>query len=283
MLNNDGIHEFQTAFIVEDVGELNSYIIEFINQIKATKPPYAQRIPTLPDHVRIDDIREKLTTIESVPIGIIKENLDVLTIDYHANVGNIVSSNKIANTINYVKSLISVFKELKIGTILIDGVKALETEKANTSNYFNDNFEEVIKKLDEYVEQRISTNNETPVAIMIYGLDKFVKKLDNNKSLEEFFDKCKKHEKIPIIIVEEAGKIKEYQFDSWYKSIFNVTNGLWIGSGASDQSLFKISSYNKEYSLEYNNDIGFYIEDGFAKIVKLIDFVSEDGSDINEE
>ena len=118
---------------------------------------------------------------------------------------------------------------------------------------------------------------------MIYGLDKFVKKLDNNKSLEEFFDKCKKHEKIPIIIVEEAGKIKEYQFDSWYKSIFNVTNGLWIGSGASDQSLFKISSYNKEYSLEYNNDIGFYIEDGFAKIVKLIDFVSEDGSDINEE
>ncbi len=280
MINNDGIHEFQTVSLVEDIAGLNKYVMDFIEQVKTKNPNHAQRIPTLPDNVRLEDVQDYMTGLNSVPIGITKNTLDIKTVDFTQSIGNLILSNKLSNTKKYIKSFISLLKTKGISTILIDGVNDLSDEKNNVANYFNSSFDNVITKLTDFVNNCMEQKNENHNAVIcIYGIDKMLNKLTDIKLLEELFKKIKLYENIPVIIAEDITKLKQYNFDNWYKELLNSPEGLWIGPGAGDQTLLKISGYNKEHSVDYPNNMGFYIADGTATLCKFIDFVTKDGED----
>ena len=282
MINNDGIHEFQTVSLVNDISELSKFIIDFTTTIKNSNQPQAKKIPTLPENVRLEDVEESITGIESVPIGIQKNSLEVETINLKENIGSLVLSNKLSNIQKYTRSFIALLKSKKVSTILIDGTEDLKEEKTNVANYFNTSFDEVINKVKEYVETSDKTENTTNnVVIYIYGIDKIISKISDIKILEELLKAIKKNDNIPIIIAEDVNKMKQFMFDNWYKEVFSNPVGVWIGSGASDQTILKISGYNKEHSVDYPNNMGFYIADGSAKLCKFIDFITEDG-DSNE-
>ena len=280
MLNNGNIHEYQTASIVEDNATLSNYLIELSKKLKEQNTIRVQKIPTLPNHVRLEDVIDEFETLKTVPIGIEKNSLDIKTMDMVSNIGNLILSNKIINTVPFVKSLISLYKNKGIGTLFIDGNNELSEEKNNVSNYFNANFDEVITKIDEYIDNQVTQNIETiNVVLIIYGIDKLKNKITEIKKLEDLFQKIKKTEKIAVLIIEEASKLKNDMFDNWYKALINSPEALWIGSGVSDQTILKVSGYTKEYGLEYPNDMGFYIIDGIAKLCKILDFFTQDEED----
>ena len=212
-------------------------------------------------------------------IGIKKKNLETVKVDLLANVGNLVLSNKLNNTKKFVRSIVNLFKYMKVGTILIDTMNELSMEKPNVSNYFNENFDDVITKINDFVDKVIDQPTQNNIVICIYGIDKLRTKLSDTKQLEDLFDKLKKYEKIPIIVFEENNKIKNYAFDTWYKNLFTNPEGLWIGTGAGDQSVLKISGYNKEANQEIGNDMGFYIAEGIATLSKCLDFITQDGEE----
>ena len=279
MINNDGIHEFQTGSLTEDVADLSKFVIDFVKVQKDKNQTKAPKIPTLPEHVRLEDIMDEITDLKAVPIGIKKKNLETVKVDLLANVGNLVLSNKLSNTKKFVRSIVNLFKYMKVGTILIDTMNELSMEKPNVSNYFNENFDDVITKINDFVDKVIAQPTQNNIVICIYGIDKLRTKLSDTKQLEDLFDKLKKHERIPIIVFEENNKIKNYAFDTWYKNLFTNPEGLWIGTGAGDQSVLKISGYNKEASQEIGNDMGFYIAEGIATLSKCLDFITQDGEE----
>ena len=280
MINNGEIHEFQTVSLVEDVVNLNKFVIDFVTNEKTKNQHHAQRIPILPENVRLEDVEEHMNGLKSVPIGIIKSNLDVLSIDMKQTIGHLVISNKLANTKKYVRSLISLLKSKGISTILIDSINELSEEKENVIKYFNTSFDKVITTLIEFIDNCINQKqNSNNVVICIYGVDKLINKITDVKKLEELIKLIKKYENIPLIMVEDGSKLKQYAFDNWYKELFSSPEGIWLGTGAGDQTLLKISGYNKEHSAEYPNNMGFYIADGTAKLCKFIDFISTDGED----
>ena len=95
-------------------------------------------------------------------------------------------------------------------------------------------------------------------------------KLDNNL-LENFTKEIKNTENISLIIADDYKKIKKSEFDNWYRNIQNDTDGIWIGTGLSDQNLFKMSKITKEMGYNYKNNFGFVIRDGRAELLKLIE------------
>ena len=58
-----------------------------------------------------------------------------------------------------------------------------------------------------------------------------------------------------MIVVEDYNKLKSYCFDSWFTTIFNLNNGLWIGRGIVDQNLLRLSTMTKEMTKDYKNKI----------------------------
>ena len=117
-----------------------------------------------------------------------------------------------------------------------------------------------------------------------YGLNKFNTKVNDNNKITEFMQKLKEYEKLSIIVVDDAAKIKTFNYETWFTQIFSVNDGIWIGRGITDQNLLRVSSITKEMTKELKNDMGYIIQDNMATLCKFIDFVTtEEGGENNGE
>ena len=276
-LKNDGIHEFQTASITEDVATLNDYLVDFIAKEKEKSVIKAKRIPTLPDIIRYNDILEEVSNLKNVPIGISKKDLEIVTVDFLASPGNIITANRISSCLNFIKSLLTVIGSTKNSTLMvIDVTKALNLNTNEYPNYYTENISDILGKITEYLQKLIDAKSENEGIILIYGLNKFVSKVNDNNKILEFIKKIKEYEKISVIVVDDAAKIKQYAFESWFTGTFSTNDGIFIGRGVSDQNLIRLSTITKEMSKDIKNNMAYYITEGYATLLKVIDFVSKE-------
>jgi S-DNA-T family DNA segregation ATPase FtsK/SpoIIIE len=281
LFNNGEVHEYQTASIVEDDSKLSDYILEYIERIKSKNNGVVKKIPTLPDKVELEHIKADLKDIRSVPVGIYKGDLTTTTLDLIDNLGTIITANKIGYTKNFVKSFIKVLKTIGTGVILIDGTKELEDMKTETANYFNDDLGNMIDKISEVIDKHIEEKTSLNAAVIFYGMDKIISKTDDVSKIEELLKKLKNYEQVPAIVVDDSTKIKNSQFDNWYRTLFENTAGIWIGTGVTEQSVLKVTGFVKEFTAEFPNNIGFYVAEGIVKQFKTIEL--EQGDEENEQ
>ncbi len=277
LLKNDGIHEFQTASITENEATLNDYLTNFIKEERENNVVKARRIPTLPEIIRYKDIEEEVTSLNNVPIGISKKDLEIVTVDYLANLGNIITSNRLANTYNFVKSLLTVFTQLKNTTlIIIDPAKMLELDQNLYKNYYTDNLLEVLDKLLEYLKNLIESKSQTEGIILIYGFNKFISKINDNNKITELTKKIKEYEKMSIIAIDDVSKLKQFAYEPWFSGTFTTNDGIFIGRGISDQNILHLSTITREMTKDIKNDMAYQVVEGFATLCKVIDFISEE-------
>ena len=277
LLKNDGVHEFQTASIVADDAVLNDYLQPFIQTLKQDATSKAKRIPTLPAIIRLRDVDEEISNLHHVPIGISKKELDICTFDFLANIGSIITSNKLANTEFFVRSLLQIFKEMRnVVTFVLDPMKLLLLDTSEYPNYYNNYLEEVIAKLNEYIQSLIVNKQNIEGIIVIYGINKLIAKIKDASKLEVLVKLLKEYEKIGLVIVDDAAKIKNYTFESWFSNIFSINDGMWIGRGMADQNLLHISTITKEMTKDYKNDMGYLVNESMATLCKYIDFITEE-------
>lgn len=282
LIKNDGIHEFQTASIVEKEDMLNSFMTDFIKEQKEKNTTRARRIPVLPDIVKEEDVASEITSLNHVPIGINKNDLEIYTVDYLSNLGNIISSNKIVNTEKFVKSLLTVLSRIpNINLMVIDTINSLTQSSSLFPNYYNTKFADVTDKIIEYVKKLIETKSGIKGVILINGLNRFVSKISDKNKITEIFKVLKEYENISVIAVDDAPKIKLFAFESWFTSFFVINEGIWVGRGIADQNLFRMSSIRKEMTKDYKNNMGFVITEGLATLCKLIDFETKEGDENN--
>lgn len=273
LVNNDGLHEFQTASILEDESKLNDYLISLSREMKEKYKTRAKRIPILPDIVSYDIVKDDIISLSSIPIGISKQELEIANYDFTLNSGTIISSNKLTNITEFIKSLCYEFIQLKdTDTIFIDGNKKIPEMSQIIKNYYNDNYDELITKLKSYLEEITKQEIKRYQVLIIYAIDKFISKLNNKMEFENLITQITKSENFKVIILDDVGKLKTYAYEGWYTKGFTATDGIWIGKGISDQNIFRISVLKKENMVEIKNDYGLIIQESSADMIKLIEF-----------
>ena len=184
-------------------------------------------------------------------------------------------------------SLLNVLRVLpNINLVVIDPMKLLTLNTNEYPNYYQDNdLTNTLDKLNEYISNLIETKSTLEGYIVIYGFSKFVIKINDNSKITELMKKLKTYEKISIIVVDDAAKIKNYGYESWFTDTFSINDGIWIGRGITEQNLLRVSSITKEMMKELKNDMGYILQDNMATLAKFIDFVSNDdeGGDADGE
>ena len=260
LFKTDNIYEFQTAIITDNNDE-NVYLINIGNRLKEINNYVARRVPTLPNIVTLDSVSKYFKNLSSVPIGVSKSSLEVVNYDFTSYLSTLILSTTASNTNNFSRALLYELSKLKnTQLILIDMNNNLTDMKSVVRNYFNDD------------ANRLKNSNIKNLKTIVYFQDfnKFKIKVDMKK-LEIFMNEIKYLENINIVIADDYKKIKKYEYDSWYRMIQNDTDGIWIGTGLSDQNLFKLSKITKEMSSTYKNNFGFVITDGRADLIKTIE------------
>ncbi len=273
LVNNDGLHEFQTASIIEDENKLNDYLIKLSREMKEKYQTKAKRIPILPEIVSYDIVKDDITSIASVPIGISKQELEIVNFDFTINVGTIITSNKLTNITDFLKSLCYEFSQMKdTDTIFIDGNKKIPVISKIITNYYNNSFDDLVPKLKTYYEEIGSKEIKRYQILIIYAIDKFITKLSNKTDFENLITLISKNEYTKVIILDDVGKLKTYAYEGWFTKGFSSTDGIWIGKGISDQNIFRISMLKKENMIEIKNNYGLIIQESSADMIKLIEF-----------
>ena len=275
LVNNNGVHEFQTSKVNKPGESLNSVISSYINKYSDIN---VKHIPELPSVVSLDIIGTNFKGLNQTPIGILKNNLDLYNYDFTYNNGTIISSNKIVNTEKFVKSLLFEFiKTNNLNTIIIDAINSLNLNKELFKNYYNSNYNEVIDEINNYIKRNDFQNNQ--VVIFVYGLTNLIDNLNNNILFDELLSNVRLNKNVNIVAVDSMAKLKNISFESWYTKTFSVNDGIWIGRGVADQSIFRISNINKEMYEIINNNMGYVIDENSADLIKMINFISSEGDE----
>ena len=282
-IKHDTLHEFQTASLDGNDENLYSFVENFVKEQGKINKTNAKPIPMLPVNVRFDDIKSKFTGIKSVPVGIFKNNLDIASIDFLEDLGYLISANRLQNTEIFVKSLISMFKAIKgLELFVFDPLKALNMDKKYIQNYFVDNIDQTMLELNKYIDKLKNEKSDVNGIIIIYGLDKFVSKIETDTLIGDFSKLIKTYEKIGVIVAEAEVKAKDYTYETWFKSLFNLNNGIWVGKGINEQSLYHISSTTSEMNKSISNNMGYIIKDCSNNLCKLLDFFSKEEEEQDE-
>lgn len=97
--------------------------------------------------------------------------------------------------------------------------------------------------------------------------------------LREMLNQAEDLESCKFIIVENASKLKNHEYDEWYKMYVQGDTGIWIGNGVNDQYLIRINTIGNDIINNCGNSFGYVIKQGEPIIIKLLG-IKENGEKI---
>lgn len=255
----EDIYEFQTAKICE-AENWNSHIKEVINNLNKTYEIGAKPIPTLPERVTIDDVKEYLDDISLLPIGINRKNLNVYRYNFRKSLINIITSKNIETSVEFMSNILEELKLIKnLNVVLLDAERLLQ----------NNNLELNYKNFKLNVDNNLNKNKQ--ILCVIIGIDKFINDLENGE--EEFLELLKSTEGLKnynYIIVDNHTRLKNREYDNWYKEYISGDTGIWVGNGINDQYLITTNYTNSDRINNCGESFGYVIKQSEPNLIKLL-------------
>lgn len=281
LIKLDRVCEFQTAFIAKEEDKLNT-IKATIDSLNGKGISHAMEVPTMPDIIKIDRFNDKYKGLNTVPLGLSKEQLTSQLYNFTKGAINIISSTEFDNIKLFIKNFLKVI-ELKdnFSKIVIDANNYFEDYNYNIK-YFNNDFNKVvdmIKVSDDSIQKILSENNMNIRSLkklpnnlcIIFGINKFMNKLDDEHKtiFKKIIQNNKEALKINFVFIDVPSNIKTFEFEDWFKNTANLNEGIWIGSGFTQQFILK-SVMQPQGISNIDNEHGIYLKNGIPTIFKII-------------
>lgn len=295
IIKAENVYEFQTASI--DTQDKTNEIIE--EKIKEDKQKYkikAKPVPILPKVVNYEAIEDSLNESNiDVIIGIEKKSLDVSYYNFTKNLINVVSANEPSIMNDFINAFINqlklktVFQTMVVNAGENDIYEDTKRKIICEENDYNGIFEKILKYENDCYNLYVSNNynpsilkNQKRIMFIINGIDDFKNKLsiENQGKMSDFFTKAKDLEIINFILIDSIDKIKNIEYESWFKNSTNQSDGIWIGDGIDDQFTLKVSVRTDEVRESVSDDFCFVLKRGKPVLVK---YVSEFNAQANSE
>ena len=289
IIKKDDIYEFQTAFS-SDLENLSKTIEELNDKLNQTYQSKAKRIPVLPEVVVYEDIMKDVTNNETA-IGIDKNSLNVCTYNFRKNLINVISSQDSSLFDNFISPFIYQFTLRKdlINIVINADDMIIDDQIKQRTNYFDGNydgiFDAIIKTLTDadnlYKQNGFNKNifnDKKKYNCIIIGINAFKNKLSVEKQTEfsKLFTTGNDTDIINYIFVDTMDKIKNIEFESWYKDNSSKSDLIWIGSGLGDQFNINISTKIPEMAIDVPNNFLFVIKRGKPRYVKYIEKITKE-------
>ena len=283
----DNTYEFQTAF-AKNRDELSNYIKQYSKEISEKYDYRAKKVPILPEKVKLSDF----TISDSIEInlGINKMDLQPALYDFTKYPINLFTSNDIQLLEKPVSSLIYQYinNDNYINIIINAEGFALNDNIKNYKNYFENNFDLVFNKINEFIDNSYNIykasnfnkkifNNNRKLNIVIIGINAFISRLnsDNQTNISKIFNYISEMDNINYIFVDTIDKFKKLTFENWFKDNVDNNNGIYIGDGLNEQIVINTSKRIPEMKESVPEGFGFIIRRGIPTYVKFIDEIDK--------
>lgn len=261
-IGENQICEFQTAKICE-TKQYNVLIKETIKRLKESNLTIASKIPVVPDVVRIDDIKENLKDLSTVPLGITKKEIKPYIYDFKKNFVTRILSKNIEEVVQFSMYLLQMLSYLSnVNICVIDAENAPFDKLTVMKSEFNKFLENL-------------GNSENNICFII-GIDKFVNEYKNE---EDFNAKLKEAEQsgcCSFVFADSLTKFNNQEYEEWFKQYVSKENGIWIGNGFDSQYTLSATNDRREIVGRCGKTFGYVVKHGKASLIKLIEMKEND-------
>lgn len=277
LVQESKVYEFQTASIcdIEQRFSILKNVSDKLNEIYAIKAP---KVPVLPDIVDLDEVKNKITDLSAVPIGVEKESLDICTFDFQERGINLIGTANIKNAAAFIKEFWKVLLNIpNLNVVFLDAANSCKSPIENSA-YYKDNFNDVITTINSYLDNP-NPPTDKDYLVMISGIDNLLTTLDLTiaNTFKEALRKVKNNKHIRVILIDTPDSFKKYQMDLWWTDNIKKEYAVWIGKGISDQILIKTDGASfKMLSTPIKNDMGYAIVDTMPVLIKLLQELEQD-------
>lgn len=290
LIKLDKIYEFQTAGITKDENQL-AILKEFCENLETTNSINTKKIPVLPSKVDMDIIKDYIEKdLKTIPIGVETDSLEINNYDFSNSYINLVLSRD-ADTYNeFVKSIIKIYSRSESYlTVLLDVNNDLKnSDRCKKTGCNLNECCDIIKTLYRLTVIRNNTyitakeeGKELPefqkLIVFINGISELLSSLDeyHKEMLNLVLEKGQKTYNMNFVISEINKKISTVSYNNWYKQKVNTSNGIWVGTGITDQFSINISSQNSEMRKDISNEYGYVVNKGKTTKIKLLNLGDE--------
>ena len=279
----DNIYEFQTAHIFSDE-EINDKLPVIIDELNTKYSNRSKHVPVVPEIVKIEDLIPRLNGIKAVPLGILKDTIEVEMFNFKDNYVTLVSSNDDeGGMVDFTRNLTKMLSNtINRNLILLDADSNLNSSY-NDVLYFSGNYDDIVKKICDSMDYQFNLYkannynrevlNKTKDTIVIFGgFSKIIDRisLDLKKRFLELIKVGKEFGSFTFILVDRVDNLKKLEYDEWYKRVVQNNYGIWIGNGVADQSLIKTNIGFKKTNNEIPLGFGIVIKNTKTSLVRVI-------------
>ncbi|MBE6157552.1 MAG: type VII secretion protein EssC [Firmicutes bacterium] len=280
LVDLNGVFEFQTAYPYRQE-QLTEYIKVVCRKLQDVCKTEAEKIPVLPQAVTFDTVEKYIGSITTIPVGIEKESLKTATINLiKSSCYNITGEDIDSNTI-FIQGLIKVINKIENTNVLVmDSLSSLNKDSLKDIIYDTNTCTRTLKALNDLfnkvkVDSKMSPENLEAIpktVCIINGINDLLNKItvEEKTSITNIIKEAKALGVFKFIIVDTIENIKSITYEEWYKNSFDLSEGIWIGNGISNQFTLRVTTNSRELREEIDAQFGYIIEKGKATQIKFI-------------
>jgi len=265
----DAAYEFQTAYAYAEE-KMTDYIKVVSNKLNEICTYKAPKIPVLPEVVNREFVSELLGDISNIPVGVEKESLDISTINLNNRLIYTITGDDITAEPEFIKGIIHNLLSIQNSECIVFDVNSIISGmEEDRICYSTDTCEESYEKLNSEYE---NYNPNKTVFCILMNLSSYFNKtsLDQKTLLTNLISNCSKLSTIKFIVVDTIDSIKAIAFEPWFKSGADLSEGIWIGNGISNQFTLKVTTSSRILRTELPPGFGYTIQKGKAEMIKLM-------------
>ena len=284
----DNLYEFQTAYPYL-VDEQNEYIKKVITQLNQAYKKSARVIPILPEVVTLDFVRGSLGSLSSIPIGVVKNSLDIECYDFRSKYVTLITGSEIDSYKGFINGLVNELFDVNESKLyVLDAMELIYEGVGKKVDASNVGFDGPIGKIVDYIMDchniyqsngysRESLKDKPLITVVILGINDLLGRLSDQvkTGFIEALEKGKDLGVANFIVLDLLQGLKKLEYESWYKTTVTNNRGIWLGNGISDQFSIKLSKTPRELREVLDSSFGYSVKNGIATLIKMVDYKEE--------
>ena len=275
LIELDNVYEFQIALAFEESLYDNkiNYVIEQLNKYLSNK---ANRVPTIPDSVTIEMLKENAKSLSEIPLGINIKTAQLNTFDFD-NKLSVISSNSYAPAKKFFPKLFEIISSLEdTKVIVLNSIKGLKLAHNDKIKYYDSGFRDIINVLNKNVIKYSESPKEDKFLIIFTGYTQLQMHLLKEKQSDEgeeiitidnLINNSVGVNNFSYILYDEETILSKIE-DSDIDQLFKRNNGVWLGKEYDSQSIFEVNNQNNDIDQLNNNNVTI-IKNGKASHLKF--------------
>ena len=283
----DRAYEFQTAYC-SDADDTFEFLSKYCADLRDEATSFARKIPVLPDIVKIADVENSIKDLKSVPVGISKKTLNIVSCNISGKVALPVVSQEIHQTASFMeewlKALCRLTKVVCIDSeqiIDIDKTPGVELVSGDYEDYVHTLFADMVERNNTYKDAKLDPESlegfERKVIVLV-GYKRFFSQLtpDGQEKMSLVLLKAESIYKLHFIVVDAISDFSSYNYEEWFKRQITGADGIWIGDGVADQYMLKVNKVTNELYEEIGDEYGYVLNRNRPTLVKLLSSIEEE-------